>query len=278
VAKTAYYKVGLSSTELARPSRLRLFRALGRQVDLAVAVSNDIAVQLNAVLRVPLGRIRVIANGRDPETYHPPVGGEAPPQDAAQILFIGELEVGKRPDLFLDVIAALRQQGVSASAAMVGQGSLGTSLRSRADALGVAMLGTRDDVPSLLRHADVLVITSAPGTEGMPGVAIESGISAVPVVSTAAAGIADVVEHGVTGYVVDSDDGERIASTVLRLLEDPVQRRTMGVAGRSRCLEQFTMESSAVRWESEIADLTGPRADGVGRGDEHVATRSDSCA
>ena len=95
---------------------------------------------------------------------------------------------------------------------------------------------------------------------------------------TAAAGIADVVEHGVTGYVVDSDNSERIAVTVLRLLEDPVQRRKMGVAGRTRCVEQFTMESSAVRWESEIADLTGPRADGVGRGDEHVAKRSGSCS
>ena len=258
VTKTVYYKVGLSSAELARPARLHIFRALSARVDLAVAVSNDIAAQLHAVLRVPLDRIRVIPNGRDPQAYHPAVQGEGPPQDAAQILFVGELEVGKRPDLFLDVVAALRRQGVSASAAVVGQGSLGSSLRSRADTLGVAMLGSRDDVPSLLRHAAVLVITSATDTEGMPGVAIEAGLSATPVVSTAAAGVVDVVEHGVTGYVLESDDSERIAQTVFELLDDPVQRRTMGVAGRKRCLEQFTMKASAARWQSVIAGLINP--------------------
>lgn len=276
VAKTAYYKVGLSSAELARPSRLRLFRALARRVDVAVAVSNDIAAQLNAVLRVPPDRIRVIPNGRDPESYHPPDEEEAPQQDAAQILFIGELEVGKRPELFLDVVAALRRRRVSASAAVVGQGSLGSSLRSRAHDLGVAMLGSRDDVPSLLRHAEVLVITSAPDTEGMPGVAIEAGLSAIPVVSTAAAGVADVIEHGVTGYVVKRDDSERIAESVFELLADPVQRRTMGIAAQARCIEQFTMQSSAVRWESEISDLTAPREKRIGRQQEHVASRSGS--
>ena len=163
---TVYYKVGLSSTELSRPSRRRLYRFLAGRATRVVGVSTAILDQAHDVLGVPRDRLSVIPNGRDPDTYHPPTGDDRA-SSRPLLLFVGQLEPGKRPGLFLDVIEVLRARGLSFDAAMVGDGPL----RSRTGSIGPprsgsTLLGVRTDVPDLLRRASVLVMTSAPDDRG----------------------------------------------------------------------------------------------------------------
>lgn len=253
-----YYKVGLSSTELSRPSRRRLYRSLAWRATRVVGVSTAILDQVHHVLGVPRDRLSLIPNGRDPGTYHPPIGDE-PRAEPPLVLFVGQLEPGKRPGLFLDVVEVLRARGRSFDAAMVGDGPLRTGLGPRASSLGVTMLGVRSDVPDLLRRAEVLVMTSAPETEGMPGVLIEAGLSALPVVATSAAGVTDVVENGETGIVTDSDRPEDLAEQVATLLADAGRRSTMGAAARRRCEAGFSLGTTAALWRGLVAELA-PRA------------------
>ena len=80
-------------------------------------------------------------------------------------------------------------------------------------------------------------MTSDATTEGMPGVLIEAGLSGLPVVATTAAGVNDVVEDGLTGFVVASDDPEELAERVERLLarrgaaRPPRRRRATSLRG-----------------------------------------------
>ena len=169
------------------------------------------------------------------------------------MLFVGQLEPGKRPELFLDAIASLRNRGLAFDAAIVGDGSLRDGISARAASLSVDLLGRRKDIPTLLRDASVLVMTSAKMTEGMPGVLIEAGLSGVPVVSTAAAGVSDVVADGETGVVIHTDSPEDIADAVAQLITHAGLRQNMGTAARARCVTRFSIEATADLWRGLFA-------------------------
>jgi len=172
------------------------------------------------------------------------------------VLWVGQLEGGKRPGLFLDLVDGLRAAGAPRfDAAIAGDGPLRGSLEERARAVGVALLGTRTDIPLVLRRAAVLVMTSAPATEGMPGVLVEAGLSGVPAVSTDTAGVADVVLDGETGYVVGGDDLRGFIARVAGLLADPSLRDRLGQAARRHCEARFSVGASAQQWHRLVAGV-----------------------
>jgi glycosyltransferase involved in cell wall biosynthesis len=253
-AATIYKRTGLSSAEVSRPSRVRLYMMLSAQVTHVVGVSQALLEQSHVLMGVPRARLSLIPNGRDPEVYRPPRDVE-PRLVPPLVLYVGHLEGGKRPDLFLDVVELLRARSAPFQAAIVGEGPLRSSLSDRAAELGVDMLGNRTDVPELLRAASVLVFTSEPASEGMPGVLIEAGLSGLPTVSTAAAGVTDVLVDGETGFVVRSDRAEDLAVRVDLLLRDPALRTLLGDAGRERCAQAFTLSAATRQWHDLVERL-----------------------
>jgi len=253
---SVYYKVGLSSAELAKPARRRLYELLAGRATRVVGVSQAIIEQAHTALGVPSVKLSVIPNGRDPLVYRPP-NPSASRSEPPLVLFVARLEAGKRPDLFLDVVEVLRDRGASFDAAIVGDGPLRSSIERRAAALDVDLLGVRKDVPDLMRRASVLVMTSAADTEGMPGVLVEAGLSGIATVATNAAGVADVVVDDVTGFI-ESDDPQEVAGRVETLLCDASLRAQMGRRAREHCVTHFAVASTAGRWRSLVASLADP--------------------
>jgi glycosyltransferase involved in cell wall biosynthesis len=72
---------------------------------------------------------------------------------------------------------------------------------------------------------------------------IEAMASGLPVVTSDGGGVEEVVEDGVTGVVVRSDSPEMWSETIERLYRDQPLRRQMGVAGRRRAEEHFSVAS-----------------------------------
>ena len=112
----------------------------------------------------------------------------------------------------------------------------------------------------VLRGADVFVFPSLPTGEGMPGVLIEAGLSGLPVVATAVPGVRTMVEDGVTGFVVDADDGAAMVEATARLVADPALRRRMGEAARRRCVAQFSLDAVAACWTAFLSTPRGGAA------------------
>lgn len=251
---TVYYKIGLSQAEVTRPLHKHLYRFLARKVTKVVGISHDVSDQVVSLLNVPTNRVTVIPNGRDPERYRPLEPGEtshAPPR----VMFVGTLETGKRPELFLDVVSSLQARNLDFSAAIAGDGPLRKALERRAAQLGVEMLGARQDISELLRRSSVLVMTSAAATEGMPGILIEAALSGVPVATTPAAGVADVVASGQTGYIVNGGPRE-LADVVAGLLGSQEMAKHMGAAARERGLCHFAVATTATQWAALTEELT----------------------
>lgn len=212
-----------------------------------VTVSTGLAEEMRG-LGVPEAMLHVIPNGRDPEVYSARSSlGEGSPR----VLFVGHLDDQKRPELFVSLMAEMKRRGVQATGAMVGGGPLLGEVTEAAAPVGVEVLGPRDDVPSLLAGADMLVMTSRP-PEGMPGVLIEAGMAGLAVVTTDVPGARDVVLDGVTGLVVGVDDTEGLNDAVEALLVDDTLRLTMSRSARERCVAEFSLDASAEAWDTVL--------------------------
>jgi glycosyltransferase involved in cell wall biosynthesis len=74
------------------------------------------------------------------------------------------------------------------------------------------------------------------------------------VVASGVGGILEVVQDGVTGFLVEPARPDQLAERIRRLLDDPGLSRRMGQAGRTRVEEHFSWDSVAERTERTYAD------------------------
>lgn len=118
-----------------------------------------------------------------------------------------------------------------------------SNLGLRADR--ISWLGERSDVARLVGAFDIKVISSVPLSEGTPTTAGEAMACEVPVVSTNVGAVAEVVEHGKTGYIIDDHKATSIAGAIIELLANDKKRLAMGKAGRQRIMDHFTLEQCA---------------------------------
>lgn len=154
----------------------------------------------------------------------------------------------KRPDRFVELVARLRHRGTNVKAVLVGDGPLRLEVheaiaRAGLDARYIELTGRRSDVEVILGASDVVVLTS--DHEGTPNCLLEAMAMRRPVVSTDAGGVAEVVDNGVSGFVVDPHDLEAMVERISQLLEDPALRTRMGEAGRQR-IESIHREASII--------------------------------
>jgi len=81
----------------------------------------------------------------------------------------------------------------------------------------------------------------------LPVVLMEALASARPVIATQVAGVSELVEDGVNGFVVSPGDEEALADRIGRLADDPDLRVRMGLAGRDKVHAEFDARQEAAR-------------------------------
>ena len=103
----------------------------------------------------------------------------------------------------------------------------------------IRFLGSRTDIPDLLRASDLFVHPSH--EEGFSNAILEAMAAGKAVVATNVGGVPEAVLAGETGLLVPARDPESLAEGILALLQDPEKTRTRGEAGRQRVLERFSL-------------------------------------
>ncbi len=251
-----YYATGTFGAP-SRRAHVHLWRLLMGRADIVAAEGEEVLDECRDLLGVRRDRLVLAPNGRDPEEFRPAVRvpSDLPITESPVVAFVGALTDGKRPGVFIDVVTALRRRGLSFRAVMCGGGPLAESLAAPAARAQVEMLGTRSDVPEVMRGADLLVFPSLPTGEGMPGVLIEAGLSGLPVVATAVPGVRSIVRDATTGFVVGPDDLSAMVEASARLVMSSDLRRQMGEAARSHCMAEFTLTAVAARWAGFLQPL-----------------------
>ena len=211
-------------------------KTLGRRILNAsarsIGVSQAVVDHLRPLLKRPQS-MTAIPNGVDLERFRPRQGdGVVTPPT---VLFVGRLIFNKGPQFFLEAIPAVLARYPETRFHFIGDGPMSDDLQRRARELGVQerveFLGQREDVAELLRQGSMLVRPSL--SEGLPLVALEGMASGLPVIATRVGGTAEVVEDGVTGFVLNPNEMGLVADRINRLLADPGLSRQMGARGRA---------------------------------------------
>ena len=115
---------------------------------------------------------------------------------------------------------------------------------------------------------DVFVMASF--AEGVPVVLMEAMASGVPVVATQIAGVPELVEDGISGFLVPPGDAQSLAERIVPLLGDPALRQRFGKAGRAEVEAEFNITAESQRL---VKILTGALEGRVVRGDSTEAER-----
>ena len=225
-------------------SRIGLERQLCRRVDHVIATCADEVEELR-LLGLDPARASVVPCGVDLERFTP---GQSPPGGhGGRLLVVGRLVERKGVADVISALAALPQLelvvagGPSADALAVDPEV--RRLRALAEANGTAgrvhFLGqvSRDDMPGLIRTADVVV--AVPWYEPFGIVPLEAMACGVPVVGSAVGGLLDTVLHGVTGELVPPRRPGRLADVLRRLMADPETRASYRAAGLERVRRRY---------------------------------------
>ena len=106
-------------------------------------------------------------------------------------------------------------------------------------------------VPSaqrLIPAFDIFTLSSS--EEGLGSIVLEAGLAGVPVVTTDAGGLPEIVIPEVTGLLCASGDHDAFATAVLRLLHDPLLSSRLALNSQRRVQNSFTIASVAANYQA----------------------------
>ena len=104
-------------------------------------------------------------------------------------------------------------------------------------------------VPDALSSIDVFCATSVLNSESFGVSVVEAEAMGIPVVATDVDGFKEVVEDGVTGFIVKKHEVQEIADALIRLISDSVLRNTMGKNGRNRVMQLYNFDDNVTTME-----------------------------
>lgn len=165
--------------------------------------------------------------------------------DGALILSVARLVWFKGLHNLIGALPDIARSHPDTRVLLVGDGELRAELEAQARDLGVSHMivfaGERDDVPDLLRIADIFVLPSV--SEGLPISLLEAMAARLPLVASRVGGIPELIEDGRTGRLVPPNDPAALGLAILSFLDDPEASRRAGQAGRARLEECFSQDA-----------------------------------
>ncbi len=159
------------------------------------------------------------------------------PLDEMLVVWVGRLVPNKNLSLALGVMQRLAATAHPPHLAVIGAGDESSVL-----------LGPREDLVDALHAADIFLSRS--NYEGFGLAVLEAMAAGVPVVATAAGGVVDVVDNGVTGILAPVGGEAEVADAVEALIADDALRARLGRAGTTRAGELFTRDVMVAAYES----------------------------
>lgn len=172
----------------------------------------------------------VILNGLDLSHLHAATPAErlevrkelGLPKDAPVVVGAFRMSDEKRPILFVETFARALAKKPDLHGVLMGVGPKLDDVKERSEQLGVSprlhCIGRRRDLPRVMSAMDVFLHTA--WWEGTPNVVLEAQQLCLPVVVAKGGGAADAVDHGNTGFLVDREDEEGLATRLIEVLEN----------------------------------------------------------
>jgi len=215
-----------------------------QRMTLGLCVSQEIRDRLH-VLGAPADRLVIHRLGIDLDQF------TTGPRDRSrvEVVMVGRLVEKKGFEYGLQAFARIAKVIPNTFLTIIGDGPRRTALEQLTRSLGigdrVAFTGVLPgrEVSERLKRSDVMLAPSITGRdgnrEGSPMTVKEASASEVVPVSTFHAGIPEIVDDGVTGFLVSERDVDSLADRLARLVRDSDLRARMGHAARAKMEREF---------------------------------------
>lgn len=213
--------------------RRRIVTSLNLRTPRILAVNSKVTIKNIAATGVPIRQMHYLPNVVETDYFQPITRKNG---ETIRLLAVGRLDNQKRFDRFLSLLTELRRTSQKdIKGIIVGSGPLRPSLEKQASEQGLLpngleFRGTVMDMKSVYQEADILVLTS--DFEGTPNVVLEAMASGLPVVATRVGGLPEIIRHGDTGYLVETDSLNGTTELLLSLINDFELRREVGSRAR----------------------------------------------
>jgi glycosyltransferase involved in cell wall biosynthesis len=239
-----------------------LDRALLRRFDRVIIVSRATRRRVPAWW-VGDERVLVLNNALAFERFDPAASAARRAQGAApgitRIANIGRLSPEKGQALLIEAVAELLPAFPGLRLNFAGIGPLEPQLRALCKTLGVEaqvqFAGYNTDIARVYDDTDLLVQSSF--TEGMPNVILEAAYLGVPIVATDVGGTGEVIEHGVSGWLVKPRSRAELVAGIRHFLQNRAQFERLCAAARTRMEREFSFAVRTGKQASLYRQLAG---------------------
>ena len=172
------------------------------------------------------------------------------PADVPVIGTVGRLRPQKGHADLIEAFTRIRDR-TAAHLLVIGDGELREPLERQvreADlSIRVHFLGVRPDLPDLFAAMDIYAHPAI--FEGMSNAVMEAMAAGIPVAATDVDGTRDLIEDGVTGWLVEAGDVDGLADRLLAVLDNPEAAREVGAAAARFVRERFSVEGMVAGFE-----------------------------
>ncbi len=164
------------------------------------------------------------------------------------LLAIGRMVWEKAYQYLVETCRILRDEGIEFRCLVVGEGEERGKIEALIDRYDlwqhIELLGMvlQERIQEYYNQADAFILTSV--SEGLPVVLMEAMSKELPIVASNITGIPELVEEGISGYLVPARQPQAYADAVKKLISNPEQRVAMGKKGREKVLAEFDIEKN----------------------------------
>jgi len=222
--------------------------------DAFVAVSAFVKDSAVRNLRLPDVKITVIPNSVDAEAFQEPdpkvIARKRAefgilPEDKV-LVTVGRLDPAKGHRYLLESLPDVRRFFPKVKLLIVGDGPSRSSLeelgRQTGNGGNVLFSGIRQDVREILSLCDIFVFPTL--SEGLPVALLEAMVLKRPCVASRIPPVEEVIQEGVSGFLVPPRSPASLAETIVRLLLNPRQREEVGIRAWETVRERFSARKS----------------------------------
>ena len=222
-----------------------------------IGVSDHTRLELIRYEKMSPRKVVTIPNGIDPSKLEGKIDKKALLKDLninnrnPVIGFCGRIAEQKGLIYLLQALPAICSSFPEAVVLLAGDGPLRQDLEHRSQEMGIGdkvkFLGTRQDIPSLLKVFDVFVLPSI--FEGLPMVVLEAMAAGCPVVATDVGGTSTAIDNGKTGILVGPENPGELARGITALLTDRELRNRIIAAAKESVNNNFSAKKMTQRYE-----------------------------
>lgn len=262
---------GQRSTDLWRrlPHTL-LDRRTFKWCDHTIALSESAKKRLLKIEKLEPKKISVVYNGIDFEKFdvsraeaRKKIFDFIEKEDSGQTLIgsVSRLHSSKGLNYAVEAVTSMREKFDNVLYVIVGEGKEQESLQKLIKDKGageyILLAGEKRDINEFLSGFDIFLLPSI--IEGFGNIFLEAQAAGVPIIATKEGGIPEAVEDGVTAILVEKKSVLQIEEALSVLLDAPELRKKMGMAGKKRVRNKFSIEQMTARNEEIFLRLYNER-------------------